>query len=90
MKNPIVFITLTVLLIVSFVACKTQESIKEKTAMTLEQKIARFAPTEISADITKLSPGDSKALRKIIEAAQLMDPIYFRQIWSGNGEMLKK
>ena len=90
MKNPILFITLIVLLAVSFIACKTQESIKEKTAMTLEQKIARFAPIEISADITKLSPGDTKALKKIIEAAQLMDPIFLHQIWSGNEEMLKK
>ena len=58
--------------------------------MTLEQKIARFVPTEISADITKLSPGDTKTLHKIIEAAQLMDPIFLRQVWSGNAEMLKK
>jgi hypothetical protein len=90
MKNPIFFVTLNVLLAILFVACEAQESIKAKTAMTLEQKIARFAPTEISADITKLSPGDAKALNKIIEAAQLMDPIFFRQIWNGNGEMLKK
>ena len=90
MKNPILFITLNVLLAVSFVASEAQESIKVKTAMTLEQKIARFAPTEISADITKLSPGDKKALNKIIEAAQLMDPIFLHQVWSGNAEMLKK
>jgi len=58
--------------------------------MTLGQKIARFAPTEISADISALSPGDTKALHKIIEAARFMDPIYFRQVWSGNPDMLKK
>ncbi len=63
---------------------------KKKLQMTLEQKIARFVPTEISADISKLSPGDIKALNKIIEAAQLMDPIFLRQVWSGNAEMLKK
>ncbi len=90
MKNPILFITTIVLLAVSFFASEAQESIKAKTAMTLEQKIARFVPTEISADISKLSPGDSKALNKIIEAAQLMDPIFLRQVWSGNVEMLKK
>jgi hypothetical protein len=90
MKNPNAFITLIVLLAVLFGTSEAQESIKAKTAMTLKQKIARFVPTEISADITKLSLGDSKALHKIIEAAQLMDPIFFRQIWSGNGEMLKK
>jgi hypothetical protein len=90
MKNPILFITMIVLLAVSFIASEAQESIKAKTAMTLDQKITRFVPIEISADVSKLSPGDSKALNKIIEAAQLMDPIFLRQVWSGNVEMLKK
>ena len=58
--------------------------------MTLEQKISRFVPTEITADITSLSPGDKAALYKIIEAARLMDPIFLRQVWSGNAAMLKK
>jgi hypothetical protein len=69
---------------------EAQEPIKERTALLLKQKIARFAPTEISADITKLSAGDAKALNKIIEAAQLMDPIFLRQVWSGNEAMLTK
>jgi hypothetical protein len=90
MKPTIIILTVAVMLTIAFTACQKQESIKVKTAMTLEQKIARFAPTEISADITKLSPGDTKALHKIIEAAQLMDPIFFRQVWSGNAELLKK
>ena len=84
------FITLNVLLAISFVMSKAQELNKVKTTMTLEQKIARFAPTEISADITKLTPGDAKALNKIIEAAQLMDPIFLHQVWSGNAELLQK
>ena len=90
MKKPIACITLIVSLTVLFVASEAQESIKAKTVMTLEQKIARFVPTEISADISILSPGDTKALHKLIEAAQLMDPIFLRQVWSGNAEMLKK
>ena len=90
MKNPILLITLTILLPISFVAIEAQELPKAKTAMTLEQKIDRFAPTEISADSTTLSSGDKKALHKIIDAAQLMDPIFLRQVWSGNAELLKK
>jgi hypothetical protein len=90
MKNPILFITLNLLLAISFVVSEAQESIKLKSTMTLEQKIARFAPTDITADITSLPPGDTKALHKIIQAAKLMDPIFFHQVWSGNGAMLKK
>ncbi|HVN48660.1 MAG TPA: hypothetical protein VMU30_07545 [Bacteroidota bacterium] len=58
--------------------------------MTLAQQISRFAPTPITADVSHLSPNDRKALDKIIDAAQLMDQIYLRQVWSGNIDVLKK
>jgi len=70
--------------------CSKKEKQKVATETPLTAKIRRFAPTEITADISHLSEGDRKALMKIIEAAQLMDPIYLRQVWSGNEEMLKK
>ena len=38
----------------------------------LRVKIARFAPTEITADVSTLSPNDRKALDKIIAAARLL------------------
>lgn len=52
--------------------------------LSLAQKLARFTPTKITADASKLSAGDRKALRKLIEAAKLMDSIYLRQVWDGN------
>jgi hypothetical protein len=63
---------------------------KTDKPMTLAAKIARLAPTEITADTSKLSENDRKALDKIIEAAKLMDEIFLRQVWSGNVEMKKK
>jgi hypothetical protein len=50
----------------------------------LATKISQFAPTEVTADVSHLSDGDRKALDKIIQAAKLMDPIFYRQVWSGN------
>jgi hypothetical protein len=50
----------------------------------LEAKIARFAPTVVTADANRLSQNDRKALAKIIEAAKLLDPLFLRQAWSGN------
>jgi hypothetical protein len=50
----------------------------------------RFAPTEITTDVSKLSPGDRKALDKLIQAAALMDKIYTRQVWSGNEALRQK
>jgi hypothetical protein len=45
----------------------------------------RFAPTEIRADLSKLSPADRKALAKLVEASKIMDALFLRQVWAGNG-----
>jgi len=50
----------------------------------LNAKIRRFAPTVITADTSRLDAGDRRALQKIIEAARLFDPLFLRQVWSGN------
>lgn len=56
----------------------------------LARKIRRFSPTELTAGTAQLSANDQKALAKIIEAAKLMDPLYLRQVWSGNEALKKK
>lgn len=56
----------------------------------LARKIARFAPTTLNADTSKLTPKDRQALDKIIAAAKLLDPLFLRQVWSGNEALEKK
>jgi len=56
----------------------------------LAKKISRFAPTVLTANTSRLSPGDRQALMKIIAAAKLFDPLFLRQVWSGNDELNKK
>src|SRR6187431_1186043 len=56
----------------------------------LERKIARFAPTTLTGDTSKLAPKDRQALDKIIAAAKLLDPLFLRQVWSGNDALEKK
>ena len=46
----------------------------------LARKIARFAPTTLTADVAKLTPKDRQALDKIIAAAKLLDPLFLRQV----------
>jgi hypothetical protein len=90
MKTSKQIFILAILPAIFLIACNKQKTTEGNEEMTLSQKINRFVPTEISADISKLSSGDKKALDKIIQAARLMDPIYLRQVWSGNVELLKK
>src|SRR6266550_1022309 len=70
----------------------TQKKGNRKTAgdPDLAKKIARFAPTVLTANTTRLSPNDRLALKKIIEAATLLDPLFLRQVWSGNKALEKK
>lgn len=56
----------------------------------MKARTARFSPTVITADTRKLSAGDRKALAKIIEAAKLFDPLFRRQVWSGNAALFAK
>ena len=55
----------------------------------MARKIARFAPTPLTADTAKLSAQDRKALSKIIAAAKLLDPLFLRQVWGGNDALEK-
>jgi hypothetical protein len=56
----------------------------------LDKMIARFAPTELRADVSKLSPGDRAALAKLIEASRILNDIFMRQMWSGNPALYEK
>jgi len=71
-------------------AASGQQQSESAEATNLPKMIARFTPTEITADISKLSAGDRAALAKIIQAATVMDRIYIGQVWSGNEELQKK
>ena len=55
---------------------------------TLQQMAARFAPTEISADLSKLSEADRRVLAKLVEASKIVDGLFLRQAWAGNQAML--
>jgi hypothetical protein len=56
----------------------------------LEKMAARFAPTEISADISKLPDRERRALAKLVAVSRLMDAIFLRQVWAGNEAVLLK
>ena len=68
----------------------TAQNDKQAGDPELAKKIARFAPTTLTADVSKLTPKDRQALQKIIEAAKLLDPLFLRQVWNGNVALEKK
>jgi hypothetical protein len=49
---------------------------------------ARFAPVDLSADISALPPNERQALAKLVEAAKVFDALFLRQVWAGNETMM--
>src|SRR5690348_9889667 len=58
------------------------------TAADLQRKIARFAPTELTADLGALADTERQALAAMLRAAQIMDGLFLRQVWAGNEGVL--
>jgi hypothetical protein len=54
----------------------------------LQSMTARFAPTEITADLSKLTAADRRVLAKLVEASKILDELFLRQVWVGNESML--
>ncbi|HVC21004.1 MAG TPA: hypothetical protein VNE16_13060 [Vicinamibacterales bacterium] len=53
------------------------------TAMT-----ARFAPVDLTADLARMPASERRVLARLIEASQVMDALFLRQVWAGNDTML--
>ncbi len=48
------------------------------------ERLARYAPTELSADLAGVPESELEVLKEILEAARIMDEIFLRQVWQGN------
>lgn len=84
-------LTIAMLAVAGLVMMSCQKGNKEVAVQPpLAGKIKRFAPTEITADISRLSTGDQRALMKLIDAGKVMDRIYREQVWSGNQALFEK
>jgi len=71
----------------SVVGVVAQEGKVPETAR-LERMTARFAPTSIRADLSRLSAADRQVLTKLVEASKMLDALFLRQVWVGNEAML--
>jgi hypothetical protein len=76
--------------VVAALAAQRKRAPKAAVRASLDARIRRFAPTTLTADTSRLSAGDRRALAKIIEAAKLMDPLYLEQVWSGNPALKRR
>ena len=50
---------------------------------------ARFAPVDLAVDLSALPANERDALRLLIQASQVIDALYLRQVWAGNETLLQ-
>ena len=60
--------------------CAAPSQPPEPTQADLDAMAARFVPVDVRVDISRLPPNERLALRKLVEAARLLDPLFMRQV----------
>ena len=56
----------------------------------LEKMTARFAPVDITADVTGMPASERQVLAKLVQASRIVDAVFLRQVWAGNdAELLR-
>jgi hypothetical protein len=58
-----------------------------QVAPDVAARLAEYAPTTLTADISALPEGERRALGELIAAGRVMDEIFLRQVWTGNPEL---
>ena len=82
---------LTLALAVATLACSNQPPAADGPSSgdaALDARIARFAPVDLTVDISALPGNEPGALARIIRAARLMDGLFLEQVWAGNPSLL--
>ncbi|MGI5861772.1 MAG: dipeptidyl-peptidase 3 family protein [Myxococcales bacterium] len=87
MKVLAQLVTTLALTLAAFPAGAASKS-RSPGAAEIGRMMSRFVATPITADLSGLSAGDRRALRKLIEAAKVVDGIFLKQLWSGNEQAL--
>src|SRR5829696_6338659 len=54
----------------------------------IRRMAARFAPVDLTADISRLPANERRVLGRLVAAARLFDALYLRQMWAGNESLL--
>jgi len=70
-------------------ACTQDDNVDLQIHENVAQTLAKFAPVEVTADISFLNENQKQVLEKLIKASQYMDDIFLRQVWSKNPDYRK-
>jgi peptidase M49-like protein len=87
------------LLLAATAACRQPESRKPEhqpeapyvqtdDLKRLENMIRRFAPVDLTVDVSSLPPNERDALAILVNAAKILDALFLRQVWEENESLM--
>ncbi|KAG2723283.1 hypothetical protein I3760_02G163500 [Carya illinoinensis] len=56
----------------------------EARSLALQKQLRRYAPVSLDAELTELTDADKEALVLLVNAAKVMDTIFYLQVWCNN------
>jgi hypothetical protein len=59
-----------------------------EAAREIEARTARFAPVDLSADLSAMPANEQQALTRLVLASKIIDALFLRQVWASNEAML--
>ncbi|PIA15765.1 MutT/nudix family protein [Coemansia reversa NRRL 1564] len=57
-------------------------STQQGSGLSVQERLNNYKPTELRADLSHLTNGDKQALVKLADVSDLLDAVYYKQIWS--------
>ena len=81
--------TLWILACLTLSGCTASQA-GEAPGTVMEKKMAQFAPAVITADVSGLADSERRALDAIIAAARYLDPVFLRQAYAKNPDILAR
>ena len=56
----------------------------------IAEKVAAYAEVSLTADLSHLSQGDREAIVHLLDAAKIMDALFWKQVWGDKQDLLAK
>jgi Peptidase family M49 len=69
---------------------RIESGVELAIAPDVDERLAKFARVEISADLSSLAARERTVLAELIRASREIDTIFRRQVWAGNASLAKE
>ena len=56
----------------------------------MAERVARYAEVTLSADLSHLAEGDRQAVGLLIDAGQIIDGLFWQQVWGDRQDLLAR